>query len=518
MGEEGAARGEVDARIQRAGGLTRCEVSLVILTGRLRSLSRQERRFEAFHDDLADALGSHAHARRASDSRSMDMETFLRWASPHPRRPDRVFDASFRPNTPPDAASETDDPRPRLPLPRRPRRSDLGLREYYPRFAAQGVETADDFPRERALDDLLETVGMDCNPGCVDPETCRLSSPHENACAHPLTVPPPDPGHFRLPFPPRIISHARKLKDALLARGGGGETRPVRPPSGGLPSGRAKKKKRKADAALAAADPAEAIRAAMAAARARGGGGETRPVRPPTTTTTTTPSVSAANRLDVASAAELETIVDNHRRGDELALLGLPPAPVDLHGKVDWSTHPVSRMGEVAMRAKVMALRADPVRCRHPLAADAVAAVDAAVAALTDRDARKDVLTRAVRRRVEEMRRDGVGDVAGGYVSSTGVHYAAGAAASETANHAPDGDAHGPATKPGATNARTTKKEGVEVGFDSGEGTGVGFGSGGEGTPKEAAKEATKEAAKEAGDAAREARTKLAKRRGPSFM
>ena len=445
----------------------------------------------------------------------MDMETFLRWASPHPRRPDCVFDASFRPNTPPDAASETDDPRPRLPLPRRPRRSDLGLREYYPRFAAQGVETADDFPRERALDDLLETVGMDCNPGCVDPETCRLPSPHENACAHPLTVPPPDPGHFRLPFLPRIISHARKLKDALLARGGGGAlSRAPSAPSGGLPSGRAKKKKRKADAALAAADPAEAIRAAMAAARARGGGGD-RPVRPPTTTTTTTPSVSAANRLDVASAAELETIVDNHRRGDELALLGLPPAPVDLHGKVDWSTHPVSRMGEVAMRAKVMALRADPVRCRHPLAADAVAAVDAAVAALTDRDARKDVLTRAVRRRVQEMRRDGVGDVAGGYVSSTGVHYAAGAAASETANHAPDGDAHGPATKPGATNARTPKKEGAGVGFDSGEGTGVGFGSGEEGTPKEAAKEEAKE---EGGDAAREARTTFAKRRGPSFM
>ena len=66
---------------------------------------------------LADALGSHTHARRASDSRSMDMETFLRWAFPHPRRPDCVFDASFRPNTPPDAASETDDPRPRLPLP-----------------------------------------------------------------------------------------------------------------------------------------------------------------------------------------------------------------------------------------------------------------------------------------------------------------------------------------------------------------------------------------------------------------
>ena len=334
------------------------------------------------------------------------METFLRWASPHPRRPDCVFDASFRPNTPPDAASETDDPRPRLPLPRRPRRSDLGLREYYPRFAAQGVETADDLPRERALDDLLETVGMDCNPGCVDPETCRLSSPHENACAHPLTVPPPIP--VTSASPSSRASSATRENSKTPSSPAAAAARLARPsaPSGGLPSGRAKKKKRKADAALAAADPAEAIRAAMAAARARGGGGD-RPVRPPTTTTTTTPSVSAANRLDVASAAELETIVDNHRRGDELALLGLPPAPVDLHGKVDWSTHPVSRMGEVAMRAKVMALRADPVRCRHPLAADAVAAVDAAVAALTDRDARKDVLTRGATARAGDAPRRG---------------------------------------------------------------------------------------------------------------
>ena len=360
--------------------------------------------------------------------------------------------------------------------------------------------------------------------------TFRRSS-SRRAREHPLTVPPLPLGRSRLPSLPRVISHARKLKNALLARGGA----PSRaPPSAAPTSGRANKKKRKADAALAAsADPAEAIRAAMAAARARGGGGDARPTpRPPTTATapTSDPSVSAANRLDVADAAELETIVDHHRRGDPLALLGLPPAPVDLYGKVDWATHPVSRMGEVTMRAKVMALRADPERCPHPLAAAARDAINAAVESLTNRDARKDALTRAVRRRVEEMRRDGVGDVAGGYVSSTGVHYAAGAAASETANYKPDGDAHGPATNPAAGNKLPPGSRNVAVGADvgagAGAGLGLGFGSGDADGPgaRPAAKEAAKGAANgaangaAAGDAALEARLKLAKRRGPTFM
>ena len=369
--------------------------------------------------------------------------------------------------------------------------------------------------------------------------TFRRSTSPRRAREHPLTVSPLALGRSRLPSLPRIISHARKLKNALLARGGA----PSRaPPSAAPTSGRANKKKRKADAALAAAsaDPAEAIRAAMAAARARGGGGDARPTpRPPPTAAapTSDPSVSAANRLDVADAAELETILDRHRRGDPLALLGLPPAPVDLYGKVDWATHPVSRMGEVTMRAKVMALRADPERCPHPLAAAARDAVNAAVDSLTNRDARKDALTRAVRRRVEEMRRDGVGDVAGGYVSSTGVHYAAGAAASETANYKPDGDAHGPATNPAAAmkhppasrNNAPSVADGADVGAGAGAGLGLGFGSGDAGgaDARPAAKEAAKEAAngaangaakRAAGDAALEARLKLAKRRGPTFM
>ena len=180
------------------------------------------------------------------------------------------------------------------------------------------------------------------------------------------------------------------------------------------------------------------------------------------------------------------------------------------------------------MRAKVMALRADPERCSHPLAAAARDAIHAAVESLTDRDARKDALTRAVRRRVEEMRRDGVGDVAGGYVSSTGVHYAAGAAASETANYKPDGDAHGPTTNPAAGNKQPpgsrnapSVADGADVGAGTGARLGLDFGSGDADGPgaRPAAKDAAKEAANgSAGDAALEARLKLAKRRGPTFM
>jgi hypothetical protein len=65
---------------------------------------------------------------------------------------------------------------------------------------------------------------------------------------------------------------------------------------------------------------------------------------------------------------------------------------------------------------------------------------------------RKEILTMAVQRRVDEMRRKGEGDVTGGYVSFSGVHYAAGAAASQVANYICDEDgAHGPVNNPGAS-------------------------------------------------------------------
>lgn len=61
---------------------------------------------------------------------------------------------------------------------------------------------------------------------------------------------------------------------------------------------------------------------------------------------------------------------------------------------------------------------------------------------LQDKEAKKEILTLAVRRRIDEMRRKGEGDVEGGYVSMTGVHYAAGAAASQ-ARGSQTGNNHG---------------------------------------------------------------------------
>jgi len=49
----------------------------------------------------------------------------------------------------------------------KPRRRDLGLEEYYPRFMAQGMDDVDEVRTSRQLDTVLETVGMDCNPGYV---------------------------------------------------------------------------------------------------------------------------------------------------------------------------------------------------------------------------------------------------------------------------------------------------------------------------------------------------------------
>ena len=53
------------------------------------------------------------------------------------------------------------------PLNRSETRRDLGLEEYYPRFMAQGMDDVDEVRTSRQLDTVLETVGMDCNPGYV---------------------------------------------------------------------------------------------------------------------------------------------------------------------------------------------------------------------------------------------------------------------------------------------------------------------------------------------------------------
>ena len=78
------------------------------------------------------------------------------------------------------------------------------------------------------------------------------------------------------------------------------------------------------------------------------------------------------------------------------------------------------------MRAKLLTMRLDPeLAGAHPLAAEARGAVCETLKLLDDKETKREILTNATRRRVDEMRAKNIGDVRGGYVSATGVHYAA---------------------------------------------------------------------------------------------
>ena len=200
-------------------------------------------------------------------------------------------------------------------------------------------------------------------------------------------------------------------------------------------------------------DPAAAIRAAMEASRRRAGGGGggggsqagrrrdgspreaqgagtlkggddgvPRRGRPP----------SAQQKPRAASSvpdAEILSILAAAERGDVFGVLRLPPAPVDRRGACDWDSHPASKAGRLAMDAKTYRMRLDA--SDHPRAGDASRAVRDAVEVLAggDKDARRRVLTEETRRRVDAMRRSGRSTTTGRYVSMTGIHHAAGAAA-----------------------------------------------------------------------------------------
>jgi len=76
-------------------------------------------------------------------------------------------------------------PSARSSLSTNPRR-DLGLEEYYPRFMAQGLDDVEEARTSRTLDSVLETVGMDCNPGYGRPEISRLRASHTSLFAEEL--------------------------------------------------------------------------------------------------------------------------------------------------------------------------------------------------------------------------------------------------------------------------------------------------------------------------------------------
>lgn len=263
---------------------------------------------------------------------------------------------------------------------------DAGLDEHYAaRFVEQGVDTVDDLRYERDLDALLEDVGVRDD----------------------------DAATFR-----------EALKRALA-----GEKK--RAPSGD--------------------DLAEAVKASMASSRARqgldgdGAGGSGRvtggAVRmggakvedyAPKLTLDDAVTEDVNARLGVATAKEIEDILAAHRDKDFLRLLKLREVPIDSLGKVEWSGHEAVKTNEIAMRCKLLSLRLDKSRNAHAKAPAAQRAVKNVLDLLSHKDTRKEYLTLAVRRKVEELRAEGKIQ-GGGHVSFTGVHYGSGAAATRAA-------------------------------------------------------------------------------------
>jgi len=271
----------------------------------------------------------------------------------------------------------------------------IALGAYSSRFVEQGIEALEDLRYERDLDGLIEDVGLSG-------------------------------------------ADATKFQEALHAA---------------LRDGKEKKGPSAAKGAAPATkdDLKAAVAASMAKSRARqgiegesggastsgGAGGEVR--MSGATEADFAPKVSVNEKvsdeinakLGLATASEIDEILAAHKDRDLLRLLKLKGVPIDALGKVDWSGHEALKTNEIAMRCKLLSLRLDSSRNNHPLAKKAQRAVQNAQDLLSHKDTRREFLTMAVRRAVDEMRAEG--KIQGGHVSYTGVHYAAGAIATKAA-------------------------------------------------------------------------------------
>ena len=368
---------------------------------------------------------------------------------------------------------------------------------------AQGMDDVDEVRTSRQLDTVLETVGMDCNPGYVVPpemrsdeinhhvvfffgvfRDVRADSPRDRHGAlvflssretkravfsdtHNITMTDARDLNPKPLFPHRHVSSFKRAlaesdRGIFFEKKSAGSDLAVR---AALPAGapRANKKQKTSHEVIpAAADPAAAVAAAMAAAKARGGGvvgGGDAVKRVPGSGSGGARALPFSGRgpgpggssLAAASEAEVLDVLARFRARDFLRLLGFPGAPVDDRGGCDWKTHPVSKPGDVALRAKLLTMRLDPeLAGAHPLAAEARGAVCETLKLLDDKETKREILTNATRRRVDEMRAKNIGDVRGGYVSATGVHYAAGAAAAAVSDYKADDAGEGPAMNPAA--------------------------------------------------------------------
>ena len=266
----------------------------------------------------------------------------------------------------------------------------IHLQTYAPRFIEQGIDSLEDLRYERDLDGLVEDVGL----ADADAKTFRSA-----------------------------------LKAALSGenRRGEGAKEPTKE------------------------DLAAAVKASLATSRARQGLGEeasaalrdrvtggalrqsgARHDEGPQLSIDETVLGDVNARMGLATGEVIEKILSAHARQDFLELLNLRDVPIDSLGKVEWSGHEAMRTNEVAMRCKLLSLRLDSSRNMHPKAPLAARAVQNALDLMSNKETRREILTEAVRRKVDELRASGNSQFQGGYVTLTGIHYGSGATASRT--------------------------------------------------------------------------------------
>lgn len=267
--------------------------------------------------------------------------------------------------------------------------TSIRLQTYASRFIEQGIDSLEDLRYERDLDGLVEDVGL----AAADAKTFRSA-----------------------------------LKAALS-----GENRHA-----------------KGATAPTKEDLAAAVKASLATSRARQGLGEeasasdarervtggalrqsgARHDEGPQLSIDETVLGDVNARMGLATGEEIEKILSAHARRDFLELLNLPEVPIDSLGKVEWSGHDAMRTNDVAMRCKLLSLRLDSSRNLHPKAPLAARAVQNALDLMSNKETRREILTEAVRKKVDELRASGNSQLQGGYVTLTGIHYGSGATAS----------------------------------------------------------------------------------------
>lgn len=131
---------------------------------------------------------------------------------------------------------------------------------------------------------------------------------------------------------------------------------------------------------------------------------------------------------------EVERMLEQCKKKMFFAIFKLPKAPVDdLTGKCEWRGHPATSGNAVLLESKMVQMRLMKTKEVDESLGDACVRCTEDIKELTrvfsDQKLRNSILKREVERRVEELIAEGNEDLAGGFVTVTGIHYGTGAAA-----------------------------------------------------------------------------------------